>query len=74
MVDEVVDAVARERIGSVSKEVGVIREDFDKFWTAIDEIRKNLLHRLPPWVTAVISVQMAMIGGMAMWILDHLGK
>lgn len=71
------EQVTREQVKNLDHEVGSVKDALRDLWKSLDSIRKEIheevLHRLPPWVTAVISVQTALIGGMAIWILDHLG-
>ena len=68
------EQVTRERVDAVAKDVHSVKETLDNIWKTIGSIRDDLANRLPPWVTWVISVQMALIGGMAVWILERLGK
>lgn len=66
------EQVTRERVNAANEEISSVNVMIDKVWKAIEDIRKDLENRLPPWVTWVISVQMGVIGAMSTWIFNHL--
>jgi hypothetical protein len=65
------EAVTREKVDEVIKKVDCLSDQFVDFGTKQTEMFNHMSSRSPPWVTAIISVLLSVLTGVAVYSLTH---